>query len=167
MLTFSNPRDFNQPKLRLCRPPRSPHKYARPLSLKLRQLCCSRGHHSAERPRCSAYLLRVTVTASFSCALASLCLLARHPPRGQPSFQEQPESRGGSRVIETMVGTLSFVFVLLGGGVQARHGASGAQVRGAVVALCSRPTDHQQPRGWDAVGAAGRSSAEMWGPIGA
>ena len=63
------------------------HEYAWTLSLKLSQFCGSERHCFGKDPQCSPYLLQVIINPSFSWSLAWLCLLARCPTRGKPSFQ--------------------------------------------------------------------------------
>ena len=53
------------------------------LSLKLPQFCCWERHCFGKDPWGFPYLLQV-IHPSFSCCLAWLCYLARHPPRGNP-----------------------------------------------------------------------------------
>ena len=62
------------------------HDYACTLSLKLPQFCCSGRYCFGKDPQCSPYLLQVIIDPSFW-SLAWFCPLARHPPRGEPSFQ--------------------------------------------------------------------------------
>ena len=85
MLAFSDPHDFNQLKLGLCLPPKPLHEYACTLRLKLPQFCYLGRYCFGRDPWESPYLLQV-INSSFSRSLAWLCLLARHPPRGELSF---------------------------------------------------------------------------------
>ena len=70
----------------LCLPPKPLHEYVWILSLKLLQFCCLGRHCFGKDPRYSPYLRQV-INPSFFPALAWLCLLAWHPPRGKPTFQ--------------------------------------------------------------------------------
>ena len=93
MLTFSDPSDFNHLKLGIClllrqfnvefSSSQAPSWIS--LSLKFPQFCCLGRHCFGKVPQCSPYWLQV-INPSVSRSLAWLCLLAQHPPRGEPSF---------------------------------------------------------------------------------
>lgn len=83
MLTFSDPQDFNQLKLGLCLPPEQLHEYACPLILNLPNFVVG----ETLLPQWSPHFLQII---NPSPSLASLCLVAQHPPRGEASFQAAP-----------------------------------------------------------------------------
>ena len=96
MLTFLDPRDFNQLTLGLCGPPKPLHEHACTLSLKLPQGCywgdTVLGTISQGLPY---WLLIIIINSSFSCSLAWWCLWAAHPPRGEA--RSSGKHKGGSQ----------------------------------------------------------------------
>ena len=108
MLTFSDPQSFNQLKPGLCLLPKPFHEYAYTLSLKLPQFCCLGRHCFGKRSLCSPYLLQ-ELNPSFSLSLTRLCLSARYPLRGEPSFwvtcdpENLGQQKGGTCLSRQMV----------------------------------------------------------------
>ena len=65
--------------------PKALHEYACTFSLELPQFCSLGRHWFGKDLQCSPHLLQVK-NPSVSQSLPWLCLLARHVPRGEPSF---------------------------------------------------------------------------------
>ena len=82
------------------------------LRVKLPQFCSSGRPCFGKDPLCSPHLLQV-INPSFSHSLAWLCLLAPHPPRGEPSFSGVTTRHAAYAGLRSKVCTLTYLHVPL------------------------------------------------------